>query len=586
MKRFFTYLLATLAGIFISFFMLFLFLLIIVAASTGERPTEVRSNTVLYMKLNEQIVERAVENPLNYLPGNFSMVSEMGLNDILADIRKAKADDNISGIYMELTAIPAGLSTIEEIRIALLDFRESGKFVVSYSEFYTQKAYYLASASDKVYLNPSGDLMFNGLAAKTIFFKGAMEKLGIDVEVVRHGDFKSAVEPFTSKQMSKESRSQAMLWVGSIWDHMLEEISESRNVDVKELNELADNLSVRSGSHALEYGLVDGLMYKDEVINDLKERTGTDEKKDLSSISLRKYTKAVVKKAGKGYSRDKVAVIYAYGDVVMGSAGEGSIASERISRAIRKARRDSTIKAIVLRINSGGGSALASDVIWREADLARKVKPLVASYGDVAASGAYYLSAPADTILAQPATITGSIGVFALLPNFGTFLDKKIGITFDAAKTNPSADFGSPTRKLTGNEREVIEYGVSKVYDDFVSRVSEGRHMSREEVDAIGQGKVWSGVNAMQNGLIDLYGGLYDAIDVAAGMAGLEKYRTVSLPRLEDPIDEFIRKLAENARTGMIKKELGEEFETLKEMNDLKNFSGIQARLPYRIDLR
>jgi len=586
MKRFLTYLLATLVGIFISFFLLILFVVIIFAASAGEKPTEIGSNTILFVKLNQQIVERAIDNPMSYLPGNFQIVNQMGLDDILKNIRKAKNDENIDGIYMELTAIPAGISSIEEIRIALLDFKESGKFVYSYSEIYTQRAYYLASVSDKVYLNPTGELIFTGLAATRMFYKGAMDKLGIDVEIIRHGDYKSAVEPYLNKQMSQESREQTMIWVGSIWDQMLSGISESRNIETDELNEIADKLSIKSPKHALEYNMIDGLRYKDEIINELKELTGTSEKKDLSSVSLRKYTKVTGKKNYKGLARDKVAVIYAHGNVVMGSSGEGTISSERISKAIRKARRDSSIKAIVFRINSGGGSALASDVIWREVDLARKVKPLIASFGDVAASGGYYFAAPADTIMALKTSITGSIGVFAMVPNFGSFLDKKIGITFDAAKTNPSADFGSLTRSMTSTEREFFEYSIEEFYGDFLTKVSDGRDMNTEDVDAIGQGMVWSGANAMENGLIDLHGGLLDAIDLAAEMAGLEKFRVTSLPRLEDPIDEFLRKLAENARIRFMKIDLGDQYPYFKQLNDLKNFTGLQARIPYMIDIR
>jgi len=582
MKNFLKYLLATIVGIFISFFLLFLLMVIIVASSTNKKPMQIKTNTILFVDLNEQIVERSADNPLNYLPGTFASAREMGLNDILENIRKAKEDENIAGIYMELSYIPAGISSVEEIRNAILDFRKSGKFVISFSDIYTQKAYYLASAADKVYVNPAGDIAFTGLSSRVMFFKGAMDKMGIDVEIVRHGDYKSAVEPFMNRTMSEENRKQTMIWVGTIWKQMLAEISASRGISTEELNQYAEKLVISNTQKALEYKLVDGLRYKDEIINELKKLTNTAEKDDLASITLRKYTK-VPDKHGKGYSRNKIAVVYAHGDVLMGNSGEGTISSERISKAIRQARRDSTVKAIVFRVNSGGGSALASEVIWREMDLARQVKPVVASFGDVAASGGYYIAVPADTIMALPVTITGSVGVFALLPDMGKFLDKKIGITFDAAKTNRSADFGSLVRPLTQDERQVIEQMVEKTYDEFVGHVADGRHMSRKEVDELGQGKVWSGSNALENGLIDLHGGLYDAIKLAAEMAGIDTYRVTSLPKLEDPFEELLKALTENTRIWFLKGKLDENYKYLEQLNNIEQYSGVQARIPYLV---
>jgi protease-4 len=559
-------------------------MIIIIASSSGDKPTVIHPNTILMAKFDEQIVERCADNPLNYLPGSFATARQMGLNDILENIQKAKEDENIAGLYMELSYIPAGISTVEEIRNAILDFKESGKFVISYGDIYTQKAYYLASVSDKVYINPAGDVNFAGLASTVMFYKGALDKLGIDVEIIRHGDYKSAVEPFMSKEMSGENREQTLVWVGSIWKQMLTEISASRGISAEKLNQYAENLDIKNTAMALEYGLIDGLKYKDEIINELKERTNTEEKKDLNSITLRKYTRVVVKK-DKGFARDKIAVVYAHGDVLLGESGEGTISSDRISKALRQARRDSSVKAIVFRINSGGGSALASEVIWREMDLASKVKPVVASFGDVAASGGYYIAAPADTIMALPVTITGSIGVFALLPIIEQFLDKKLGVNVDVAKTNPSADFGSLFRPVTEDERQLIEHMVERIYDDFVRHVSEGRNMSPEEVDAIGQGKVWSGANALENGLIDLQGGIFDAIETAAGMAGIDRYRVTSLPRLEDPIEELIKALTENTRIRLLKGKAGDSYKYMEQWDKIGQYSGIQARIPYMISV-
>ena len=578
--------LATIVGILITLLMFFFLILIIVSASSKAKPFEVKPNTILHITLSEQIVERSNESPFDLLPSEeFAAMRQLGLNDILNNISKAKSDNNIAGIFIEPYYLSTGIGTIEEIREALKDFKESGKFIISYSEIYTQGAYYLASVSDEIYLNPTGDLPLYGLGARVVFLKEAMDRLGIEAQIIRHGTYKSAVEPFMYNKMSPENREQTLGWVSSIWDHMLEGISKERNIPVQKLNNLADQLAIKSAEDALSNHLVDSLLYKDQVINKLKDLTGTAEKKDLNSISLKKYTKVPRIKDYKGLARDKIAVIYAYGNVVMGNAGEGSISSERISKEIRKARRDSTIKAIVFRVNSGGGSALASEVIWREMDLASKVKPVVASMGDVAASGGYYILAPADTIVANPNTITGSIGVFAVLPNAQKFFNNKLGINVDVAKTNPYADIGNPFRALNDKETETIRFGVEKVYDSFVSHVSEGRGMSWDQVDAIGQGRVWSGTNALENGLIDTFGGLTKAIKIAAEMCGLEKYRVVELPVLEDPLQLFLKGLSENTRTRMLKKELGEYYKYLDQLEELQNLTGVQARLPFQVDL-
>ena len=585
MKSFLKYTAATIVGICLSTFLLFILLIIIIGASSSEKPVEVKSNTILYLDLNKRIVERAVDNPFDFLPLGAAYVQEMGLNDILANIRKAEKDENISGIYMEMKAVSAGFGSIEEIRNALIDFKKSGKFIVAFGDYYTQKSYYLASVADKIYLNPSGEILFVGYGSEIMFYKGALDKLGIEVQVVRHGDYKSFVEPFTNEKMSPESREQMLTWVGSLWNHTLKGISDARNIDVSRLNEIADQALIRSADHALRYKLVDSLFYKDQVIADLKAMTDTPEQKDLRSISLKKYTKVFVQKEYKGLAKEKIAVIYAHGDVILGNMGEGTIASERISKAIRQARRDSTVKAIVIRVNSGGGSALAADVIWREAYLASKAKPLVASIGDVAASGGYYFIAAADTILASPNSITGSIGVFAMIPNAQSFFNKKLGITVDVAKTNKHSDLVSIFRPLSGEEKEYLQYGVEEVYDSFLSRVSEGRNMTVSDVDAIGGGRVWSGENAVENGLIDMYGGLQDAIEVAAGMAGLEKYRVQELPRLENPLDVFLRELTENTRSRIAMKELGEFYRYFETIDNIQNYFGIQARIPYIFDI-
>ena len=585
MKSFLKYTLATIVGIFLSTLLFFFFLILIISASTSEKPVEVKDNSILYIKLNDKVVDRTVDNPFDFLPTGLPMVREIGLNDILDCINKAKKDDHISGIYLDMISLAAGYGSTEEIRNALLDFKESGKFILAFSDIYTQKAYYLASVADSLYLNPSGDLLLRGLGAQIMFYKGAMDKLGIEAQVIRQGDYKSFGEPYTNDRMSPENRTQTMQWIGSLWDHMLEGIAEERGMDAEILEHYAENFIIRSAELALEHNLVDGLKFKDEIIDELKKLTGTNPKKDLSSITIKKYKKVHVKKDYKGYTKDKVAVIYAHGDVLLGNTGEGTISSERISRAIRKARRDSTVKAIVLRVNSGGGGALASEVIYRESVLASQVKPLVASIGDVAASGGYLILAPADTVLASPNSITGSIGVYAMFPNVKPFFNNKLGITVDVAKTNRHADIFTPFRPMSADEKDIINSMLERTYNSFLSSVSDGREMPKEEVIAIGGGRVWSGEAALENGLIDMYGGLNDAIKVAGEMAGLEKYRVISLPVLEDPLEVFIRELTENTRTRMVQKEFGEFYKYFKSVSELENLFGVQARIPFMFEI-
>ncbi|MFC2080721.1 signal peptide peptidase SppA [Bacteroidota bacterium] len=585
MRSFLKYTLATLTGILLSSILFFLFLVMIIAVSTSDKPVEAKPNSILLIKLNDRIVDRAIENPLDFLPTGVPAVREMGLNDILDNIRKAKKDDNITGIYLQLASVNAGMGTTEEIRNALLDFRESGKFIVAFGDVYTQKTYYLASVADSVFMNPEGNFLLTGLGTEILFFKGALDKLGIEPQVIRHGEYKSAVEPFINEEMSPESREQTLIWISSIWDNMLEGIVKERGLEKEDINQMAEELTIITAADALENGFIDRLKYKDEVIDALKELTGTELKNDLKAITLRKYTKVPSKRDYKGIAKDKIAVIYAHGDIRLGNMGEGTISSERISKAIRQARRDSSVKAIVLRVNSGGGGTLASDIIWREVELASKTKPLVASMGDVAASGGYYILAPAHYILAQANTITGSIGVWAIIPNMKSFFNKKLGITSDVAETNTHADFGSPFRSLSADEKAVLQSIVEDTYDTFLERVSNGRQMSPAAVDAIGGGRVWSGENALENGLIDAYGGLHDAIEKAAELAELEKFRIQSLPKLEDPIEQFIRELTENTRARVVKKELGQFYPYFETLHELEGLSGVQARLPFRFEL-
>jgi protease-4 len=586
MKSFFKYLLASVLGVIIGSFLLLLAIMLVLSAiiATQDKPVDIKSNTILLLKLNQPINDRKSNFPVfTYNFSNFGAESEYGLNDILDNIEKAGKDDNIKGIYLQLTGLQAGIATIEEIRNALLEFKETGKFIISFSDTYTQGSFYLASIADKIYLNPGGSVNLIGLSADLIFFKKTLEKLELEPEIVRHGKFKSAVEPFMYDRMSPENREQIRTYVGSIWDHMVQKIAESRSITTANINQFADSLLMWDVKSALRYKIIDAALYKDQVLDSLSSLTGITKSKDLKFISHNRYMRVPDSGKGKGYARNKIAVIYAEGDIVPGDMGEGFIGSDMISRTIREARQDSSVKAIVFRVNSGGGSALASEVIWRELDLAKQVKPVIASMGDVAASGGYYIVAPADIIVSSPNTITGSIGVFGLLVNAQGFFNNKLGITFDVEKTNDWSDFGSLIRPLSGTERIVLQKMVDDTYVTFVNRVSDGRNMAFTDVDKIGEGRVWSGKNALELGLVDVLGGLSDAIKIAAEKAELEDYRIVDLPRLEDPFTQVMRELTGDLSERIIKKELSGYYDQYRFIRNLLNSDRIQARMPFEM---
>ena len=587
MKSFLKYTLATIVGVMIAGFLMFFVLIAIVSSivSMSDSPVAVKDKTVLVLRFEEEIIERANKNPFSDLDlFGLQGAKQTGLDDILASIEKAKTDNNIEGIYLNPMVINAGLATVEEIRNALIDFKESGKFIYAYGEALSQKAYYLVSVADQVVMNPKGILELKGLASQRQFYKNALEKIGVEVQVVRHGKFKSAVEPYLLEKMSPENRQQTEKYMGSLWHMMLSDISASRGISVEELNELADSVvTFRGAEYLLEKGLVDTLKYKDQVINDLKKLTATREKNDLRSIEVAQYSKVPAQTDGKGLAQDKIAVIYASGGIDMPGSGSENIDSEELSRTIREARRDSSIKAIVLRINSPGGSAYGSEVIWREVKLASEVKPVVASMGDVAASGGYYIAAAADTILADRTTITGSIGIFGIIPNIGELMGDKLGITTDVVNTNKHSDILSLTRPMNGFEMRLLQNYIEDGYSTFTGRVAEGRSMSPEAVDEVGQGRVWSAENAIDNGLVDSFGGIKDAIETAKKLSGLERYRIVSLPKLKDPLQEWLKELSGSARTWVLKQEIGEAYPVYQQLKQIKQTRGILARMPYDI---
>ncbi len=587
MKSFLKYTLATIVGLLITGLLFFIIFFSTVGAlmSKQDKPVEIKPNTVLKVSLDHMIMDRSPKSPFsNFDFGEFGPSKTLGLNDILANIEKARKDDDIKGIYLDLSVIPAGMATIEEIRNALLDFKESEKFIIAYSDNYIQTSYYLASVADKVYLNPAGRVNLTGLSSQVMFFKEGLDKLGIEPQIIRHGKFKSAIEPFTRNDMSEENREQIMEFVSDMWDKMAEGIAENRGISVEKVNELTKSLALHNADIAVENNLVDSLKYKDEILAELKELSETD-KDDQPFVGMSKYKRVPKIKDYKGLAKDKIGVVYAMGSVMMGEGEEGSIGSDRISRAIRTARKDTTVKAIVFRVNSGGGSALASEIIWRELKLASETKPVIASLGNVAASGGYYIVAPADTIVASPNTITGSIGVFGLLFNAKEMLNEKLGIHVDVAKTHQYSDMGSPFRSLTAREREVFKQGIEEVYETFIERVAEGRRMTRDEVDEIAQGRVWSGTDAKRIGLIDLFGGLDEAVKIAAEKAKVEKYRTVGYPKLKDPFEQFFKDISGGVQAKIIQNTLGENYRYYRQIEEVKNMSGIQMRIPYQIEV-
>lgn len=585
--QFLKFTLASILGVMIAGLLLFFVTIGIISAmvSVSDQPIQIEGNSVLLLKFDHQIVDRSHKNPLEDFDfGIFQGNKTVGLNDILDCVRKAKTDANISGIYLNPMDIQAGMGTVEEIRAALKDFKTSGKFIYAYGEYMTQKAYYLSTVADSLVLNPQGTVDFRGLGGERMFYKKALEKLGVEVQIVRHGKFKAAVEPFLLEKMSDENRLQTETYLKSIWNEMLTDISASRKMGFDELNDIADMVaSFRKADFALQKNLVDRLKYKDEVIDDLKKLTGTSAKDDVKAVEIFKYVKVPEKREG-GLARKKIAVIYASGSIDSGTS-ENDIKSEDLSRAIREARRDSSIKAIVLRINSPGGSAYGSEVIWREVKLAAETKPVIASMGDVAASGGYYIAAAADTIMADRTTITGSIGIFGMIPNAQKLLVDKLGITSDVVTTNEHSDMISVTRPMTPFERDLMQQTIEAGYDTFISRVAEGRSMDKTAVDEIGQGRVWAAVNAKEIKLIDVYGGLNDAIELAKKMAKLETYRIVNLPKLKDPIEELIKEMSGSAKAGFMKDELGENYKYYEQMRSFLLQKGVQARMPYDIEI-
>ncbi|CAG5078848.1 signal peptide peptidase SppA [Parvicella tangerina] len=514
----------------------------------------------------------------------------IGLREIKQALNAAEKDDHIDGVFINLPmSLNAGMATVEEIRNSILKFRESEKFVIAYADVYTQKGYYLASAANEVYLNPAGMVEFKGLGAELMFFKGMIDKLGIDMQIIRgsNNKFKSAVEPLMMDSMSVANRKQTMTYLDAMWGQMLKGISTARDISVDELNEMADSLYVRNANTSKTYKLVDDLLYKDEVLDILKAKTKAASVDEINFVDFSQYAHFKDKdiKVDNAAEDENIAVIYAVGGINSGKGSRQSIGSETLSEAIREARLDKDIKAVVLRINSPGGDALASDVIWREVVLTKESKPVIVSMGDVAASGGYYIACPADKIYAQPNTITGSIGVFGVIPNIGPMLEDKLGITTDRVQTNAHSVY-SIFQPLTEEEKMIVQQGVDQIYDDFTKKVAEGRGMTQAEVDSIGQGRVWAGTDALNIGLVDELGGIDDAVNYAADRANIKKsdIHVKVYPEWDNWMMDFLRGQELGGKDEQSNTAASAQvLKMLKSIDEMSSMRGVQARLPYEV---
>lgn len=584
-KSFFASLLALVAFSLIGFFLLLGVMAAVISSSKEE--VIVKSNSVLHLKLDAQINEMEEENPFAGIPFGGSESPQIGLMQLKEAIRHAKTDDKINGIYLEVSYPMTGFSTLEEIRQSLIDFRESGKWVVAYNEVMSEGAYYLSSAADKIFLNPEGEIEFNGLTIEISFLKRLFDKLEIKPQVFRVGEFKSAVEPFLLEKMSPENRLQLTELINSIYSHMLDRIAESRNLPTEKLQEISDKMLVRNAALAKEYGLVDELYYNDEFIDDLKNRIdSTDRENDVSFIKYNKYRKSYAE--NNGSSKNEIAVIVADGTIMPGKADaqDRLIGADTFVEEIRKAREDDDVKAIVLRINSPGGEFRASDMMWREVHLARKVKPVIASMSDYAASGGYYMAMDCDTIVAQPHTITGSIGIFGVMFDLSGFLGNKIGVTFDEVKTGEFGELYTVSRPLTEAEKNFWQKNLEEYYDIFTGKAAEGRGLPVEEIRKIASGRVWSGEQAHARKLVDVLGSFDDAVTIAATKAGVkDDYSLRFYPKQKPFFEQILSQFEEDAQAKALKAELGERYVWYEQLQKIKTYQGAQARMPFELQI-
>lgn len=571
-----------------------IFLLICLsAAGSSSSDVTVKDNSVLKISLTADMPDKVTDGmSFDYM--SMTPIKQIGLNDALKSIEKAKTDDRIKGIYLDMDGASAGTATIEELRNKLIEFKESGKFIISYATAYSQFGYYLASVADEVYVNPQGGMSWQGMCSQIMFYKNVLEKLGVEMQVFRHGQFKSAVEPYICDKMSPANRKQYSVLLNSIWGKVCKGISEARGISVEDLNMYADSLSLRKAQDAVDLKFADAIKYYDEVIDELKAKSGFDGKDKDMFIDLEKYAKASVPNVKENKSKNEVAVLFAEGEIVDGNGGKGQMGGDKIAEELRKIRENDDVKAVVLRVNSPGGSGLASEVMWREIQKVKQAgKPVVVSMGNLAASGGYYISCSADYIYAQPTTLTGSIGVFGMFPNLQGLVTDKIGLTIDTVCTNAHADFGSTMRPVTEMEYNYVQQSIEDFYDTFLTRVFDGRkgkgaegHVLSEKalVDSIGQGRVWAGADAIEIGLVDELGSLNDAVKKAVELANIPDYKIVEYPAKKEWFEELAEQFDISAR--IMKSELGENYIYYQNAKRIAETSGIQARMEHDIVIK
>ena len=581
MKQFFKFTFASILGVFIAGLVIFIVFLLLIVSSLSESTYTSESKTILHLKLEGDLVEYSQGDPLKLILGNYiNQDIKLGLDDILTAIKNAKESSNIEGIYIECGIFSASTASVQEIRDALIDFKKSNKFIIAYGgDTYLQQAYYLSTVSDKIILNPQGMFFFKGISAQAMFLKNTLEKLGVEMQIFKVGSYKSAPEIYTNDKMSDSSREQITEYVQSIWGQMLEGISKERNIPVDSLQAYANQMmAFRPAVQSLKYGLIDTLMYENDVIDLLKEKVGMDKKEKIKLASVTEV--AQMKSPTFKNEKEKIAILYAVNGIDDGSSD--GIKSAKIIKDLRKIREDENIKAVVLRINSPGGSAYGSEQIWQEVEKMKTVKPIVVSMGDYAASGGYYIACPASYIIAQPTTLTGSIGIFGIMPNVAGLLSK-VELSFDQVNTNQFSDMPNSTRPMTEEEKTIMQLYVENGYDLLLTRCSEGRKMSKDSVNVIAQGRVWTGEKALEIGLVDELGGLSKAIEKAAELANIKAYNIINYPEKKDIFSLLVGNAENSMKNYLIESVLGEDYKSFNQVRKIRSITPVQTRLPFEL---
>ena len=585
MKDFFKFTFASVLGVVLAgiIFTIIGIVSLVGMVASSDTETKVQENSILCLNLEGLLSERVEENPIMDLMGE--KFASYRLDDILSSIQKAKDNENIKGIYLQPNVFIAEYPSLEEIRKALSDFKESGKFIVAYADQYTQEMYYLASVADKIIVNPQGSIALHGLASQAMFYTDLMKKIGIEMQIFKVGTYKAAVEPFIATEMSDANREQISVYLNSVWERTLEDISESRNISMEKLNQYADNMmDLKMAEEYVACGLADTLLYQDGVLDYLKTMIGCEKDENLRTLSVEDM-KNVKRNIPLDKSGNIIAVYYAFGEIDASIPSNEGINPEKVINDLRKIREDESIKALVFRVNSPGGSAYGSEQIWREIVLMREKKPVIVSMGDYAASGGYYISCAADCIVANPTTLTGSIGIFGMFPNFDGLLNDKLGLHFDIVKTNKFADLGSRNRPFNEGEKEILQNYINNGYELFVKRCADGRGMSTEAIKKIAEGRVWTGAAAKELGLVDELGGLDKALEIAAQKAEVDSYSVINFPSPENPILSLLNNSKEDYIQEQISNTMGEYYDYIKFIQNMKDMDHIQARMPFILNI-